>query len=73
MIHGSRASGAARPLICTSVAEWPVCSSDETAQAAVNATGPAIPAPAPSLVPVPRRAERSGNSSLRWVRVIIAG
>jgi hypothetical protein len=71
MIHGSRASAAARPLICTSVAEWPVCSSDAATQAAVNATGPAIPAMPPSLVPVPRVAERGG--SLRRVRMIIAG
>ena len=72
MIHGSRASGAASPLICTSVAEWPVCSSDAATQAAVNATGPAIPAAAPSLVPVPRVAGL-GGSSLRRVRMIIAG
>jgi hypothetical protein len=72
MIHGSRASAAARPLICTSVAEWPVCSSDAAAQAAVNATGPAIPAMPPNLVPAPGAAER-GGSSLRRVRMIIAG
>jgi hypothetical protein len=72
MIHGSRASAAASPLICTSVAEWPVCSSDATTQAVVNATGPAIPAMPPSLVAVPRAAGR-GGSSLRRVRMIIAG
>jgi hypothetical protein len=72
MIHGSRASGAASPLICTSVAERPVCSSEAATQAAVNATGPAIPATAPNLVPVPRAAGR-GGSSLRRVRMIIAG
>ena len=72
MIHGFRASGAASPLICTSVAEWPVCSRDAAAQAAVNATGPAIPATAPSLVPVAMVAGR-GGSSLRRVRMIIAG
>jgi hypothetical protein len=84
MIHGSRASRAARPLICTSVADCPVCSSDAAAQAAVNATGPAIPAMAPSLVLVSRlagpgglagRGELAGRggSSLRRVRMIIAG
>jgi len=75
MIHGSRASGAASPLICTWVAACPVCSSEDTAQAAVNATGPASPASPPSTRS--RRAASPGGEPaglvLGLVRVIIAG
>ena len=48
MIPGSRASGAARPLSWTATAECPVWRREATIQAPVNATGPAIPAAAPS-------------------------
>jgi len=49
MIPGSRASGAARPLSWTATTECPVWRKEATIQAPVNATGPAIPAAAPSL------------------------
>jgi hypothetical protein len=48
MIHGSRASGAASPLIWMLAAGCPVCRSDPAIQAAVKAAGPAIPAAAPA-------------------------
>ena len=48
MIPGSRASGAARPLSWTATAECPVWRREATSHAPVNATGPTIPAAAPS-------------------------
>ena len=49
MMPGSRASGAARPLSWIATTECPVWRREATIQAPVNATGPAIPAAAPSL------------------------
>ena len=51
MIHGSRASGAARPLSWTLTAPCPVWRRDAATQAAVNATGPATPDSARTLTP----------------------
>ncbi len=77
MIHGSRASGAARPLIWMSVAEWPVWTSDAAIQAPVKAVGPATPAMtlilnARVLDPPPGVTE-SGGLSLNRVRLVSTG
>src|SRR5690349_18103836 len=48
MIHGSRASGAARPLSCSPPGPCLVCRSELAIHAPVNAAGPAMPAAAPS-------------------------
>src|SRR5690349_24628141 len=48
MIHGSRASGAARPLSWSPPGPCRVCRSELAIHAPVNAAGPAMPAAAPS-------------------------
>jgi hypothetical protein len=48
MIHGSRASGAARPLSWSPPGPCLVCRSELAIHAPVNAAGPAMPAAAPS-------------------------
>ena len=49
MIHGSRASGAARPLSCSPPGPCLVCRSELVIHATVNAAGPARPAASPPL------------------------
>jgi hypothetical protein len=56
MIHGSRASGAARPLSWSPPGPCLACRSELAIHAPVNAAGPAMPAAAPSrTIPAPRR------------------